>query len=329
MIATEKRRRNILDAGAATIAGQVQADLQGWAARWPVFAPIRFPAVAQTTAVHLPELSRTARALAALVSLWIIAFDEIVDEDRLTSAQLADLSERCRTIVARPEALDTVQENPLCASLQEIVRQITRRSTFAPFASTWQAAFRDMLDAILEHRLLGNVRVPGAASEATTLGVPSFAAVLALTTRSIGVYFYLITSWILYEEPALILRREALLRSAAAAAQTIRLANDLQTWGRDAAEGNVNTLAALQWELAAAMPGLPVDHCRAQALHRLQQQLVAALAHTRTELHNSAIPNSSVERDLDQLVTFVTQLYARTDYHTYVAPPPPATLVAP
>ena len=325
MITTEERRPEAKNAGAAAIAVQVEADLHVWAARWPVFSPARFPAVAHTTAVHLPELSHAARALAALVSLWIIAFDEIVDEDRLTSSQLADMRERCRTIITRPDASPTVQADPLCASLQEIVHRLSQRSTFAALATAWQEAFLDMLEAIVEHRRLAGGRVQGG-SAATTLGVPSFAAVLALTTRSIGVSCYLISSWILYEEPALILRREALLRSAAAASQAIRLANDLQTWKRDAAEGNVNTLAALQWELAAAAPGLPADHCRALALHMLRQQLVAALARTRTQLHHSAMPNSSVERDMERLVAFVTQLYARSDYHTYIAPP---TLVAP
>ncbi|HEY8744747.1 MAG TPA: terpene synthase family protein [Chloroflexota bacterium] len=305
----------------ADLAGQVRADLQVWATRWPIFAPVRFSAIAQTTAVHLPALSRSARALAALVSLWIIAFDEVVDEDRLTSTQLTALTERCRRLVARPEAPDTVGADPLCASLQEIVRQMTERSTFAAFASTWQGALTDMLDAIIEHRRLGNPTLLGTAPAATSPAVPSFAAMLALTTRSIGVCFYLISSWVLYEEPDLILRREALLRSAEACAQAIRLANDLQTWRRDAEEGSVNTLTALEWELAQTVPDLPADDRRRHALATLQEHLVATMARTRTELHNSAVPTSPVERDMEGLASFVTQLYVRYDFHTYPATP--------
>ncbi|HEV7216232.1 MAG TPA: hypothetical protein VGP33_14040, partial [Chloroflexota bacterium] len=104
----DEQRRNVSEVAAVDIAGQLCADLQSWAARWPIFAPVRFPAVAQTTAVHLPDLSRSARALAGLVSLWIIAFDEVVDQDRLTCAQLADLTERCRAIVGRSEGRETV-----------------------------------------------------------------------------------------------------------------------------------------------------------------------------------------------------------------------------
>lgn len=314
-------------ASVAPIVAQVQADLQVWAARWPIFNPVRFPAVAHTTAVHLPDLSRDARALAALVSLWIIAFDEIVDEDRRTARQLAGLTERCRKLVACPAALDAFQADPVCASLQEIVRQMTGRSTFAAFAATWREAFLEMIDAIVEHRRLGNRKAPSAGTAATLPGLPAFAAVLALTTRSVGVRFYLVTSWILYEEPALVQRRTALLRSAEASAVAIRLANDLRTWRRDVEEGNVNTLTALERELATALPHLSGDHCRAQALALLREQLGVALDRTRAELQRSPLPGAAAERDMDRLVGFVTQLYARSDYHTYPAVPAAATLI--
>jgi hypothetical protein len=216
----------------------------------------------------------------------------------------------------------------LCASLQEIVHRLTRQPAFAAFSETWRAAFTDMLDAIVEHRGLGKVRQQGASAGATALAEPSFASVLALTTRSIGVCFYLVSSWILYEEPSLVLWRDALLRSAAASAQAIRLANDLQTWKRDAAEGNVNTLTALEWELAAAKPHLLADLRRAQALHMLQERLGAALANVRSELQHAADPLASVERDMGRLVSFVTRLYARADYHTYRPTPILTTSVA-
>src|SRR5690242_6217230 len=75
-----------VDAAALALAQEVQADLEALAERWPIFDRKRFPALALTTAVHLPELTRPARALAALTSLWIIAFDEIVDEERADEA---------------------------------------------------------------------------------------------------------------------------------------------------------------------------------------------------------------------------------------------------
>ncbi|MGI8972408.1 MAG: terpene synthase family protein [Dehalococcoidia bacterium] len=297
----------------AALARDVCVDLNAWAKRWPIFDRARFRAVALTAAVQLSDLPHEARALAGLVSLWIIAFDEVVDEDRLDSGQLAQLVQDCSTIVDARPLSPAAAADPLLRSLQEIIRNVAVYSSFPVFAEAWRQSFSDMLQAIVEHRHLAG----GEAAERAEKGRnrPSYEAMLAVTAQSIGVRCYLLTCSILYDDPALGRHLPALAEISAVCARAIRLANDLRTWEKDADEGSANTLWAIEGELRRADPAISTAFCRARALEVLQDRLAATVDEARALLLAADAPTARVRRGIDRLLTFVTELYARFDYH--------------
>ncbi|HEX5503663.1 MAG TPA: terpene synthase family protein [Thermomicrobiales bacterium] len=315
---------------------EVQADLAAWVRRYPVFNPARFPPLALTTAVHLPDAPRADRALAALVSLWIIAFDDLVDEARLAGPALRELAAGYtllvhagpgRAPVAAPPPGPLPATAQLAAALREIARGVARRDPPAPLAAYWRATFARMVDSIVAQKELGAaLDAPGALvpsgpapsgpAPSRVLGVlgvlgavPSYDRALALLEESIGVPHYLATCFILAGDPTLPGRLPRLLPLVGACARAIRLANDLHTWPKDERERNLNTLVAARADLARAEPDLDAATRHARALRLLAERLRAELARTRALLAASPRPDDAVERGLARLVEFVTAFY--------------------
>lgn len=322
----------VVEAAAHALAAEVRADLDAWADRWPIFDRKRFPAVALTTAVHLPELARPARALAALASLWIIAFDEVVDEERADEATIAQQVAAFKTMIT-PSATEsrrveiiqpaTPMADDLAAALRTVVAGVAASPTFPAFAAVWRRSFCQMVDAIVAQHRLGRARAATLTNRERRV-IVSYNAMLALTTESIGVHWYLLTGFILGEDEAVAQHAATLLPSVEQCARAVRLANDLRSWERDMAEGNVNTLVALEAELAAVDPGLPAERRRARALALLRARLAAAAARTVRLLATSPLAGRPALAGVARLLAFVTGVYARADYDTF-APEPAAS----
>lgn len=300
---------------------EVLADLAGWAARYPVFDPARFPALALTTAAHLADAPRADRALAALVSLWIIAFDDLVDEARLAGRALRELAvgytllaqagpDRAPRAFPPPGAVPAAADQ-LAAALREIVRDLAPRDPPAPLAAYWRATFARMAESIVAQKEVG------AALHGRAAAVPPYDRALALLEESIGVPHYLATCFILAGDPALPARLPRLLPLVGACARAIRLANDLRTWPKDERERNFSTLVAARADLARAEPALPPAALHERALRLLDERLRAELARAHALLVASPHPDGGVERGLARLIAFVPAFYAAHDYDTY------------
>lgn len=309
-------------ADSAAITRQTQEDLEGWVARWPIFDQARLPALAETTAVHLADSSRQARAIAGLVSLWIIGFDDIVDENPVNGRALAA---RLATYGAIVEGGPAPKDDPLGLSLQHIVHSLQRLTSFGRLGAYWRSTFRAMLSGTVNQRRLGRIWVAGTANRGHRRPVPDYDAVLGLLRDSVGVEHYLATCFILYDDPAVSSRISHLRPLSAACAVAIRLANDLRTWPKDAHEDNFNTLVALQAEIARGCVTLSSGACRARALEALSLRLAAAVEQTRRLLDASPCPNGQAEAGIGRLLRVVTNVYAVDDYHssrTYASVPP-------
>lgn len=315
----------------AALAREVHVDLDTYAERYPIFDRARFPAVALTTAVHVPDLTRADRALLALLTVWIFAFDEVVDEARLSVSELDTLITRCKTIVRgtspcltphpedkRDRAAQTSAspvEDQLCHALHDLARQLATYRSFSLLAEHWHTSFELMVDGIVrEQRLGAALAAPSPASPST---VPSYDALMETALHSIGVPCYLAACFIAYGDPALAGRLAELRHIGEACARAFRLANDLRTWEKEEREGIFNTLVAVRTEIGRADPDLSAAECQERGIRLLTDRLAVHVAQTWSLLAASPMPNGAVEMGIARLVEFVTMFYAAHDYHTF------------
>ena len=297
------------------VQAEVRADMDTWAARYPLFDPARFPALAVTTVAYLPTVRREDRALAALVSLWIIAFDALVDENGTDTAAVTTLATRYGALVdadhverhVTPLRMGGATEQ-LAAALREIAALLTGYSAPSVLRVWWATSCRATIAAIVRQRELGRTEGP----------MPDYAAALPLLTDSIGVRPYLAIGAIVGREPGLAARLSATTALAGECALAIRLANDLRTWEKDELESGFNTLVALRAELAHTEPALSATVARERALAMLR----ARLAISRSRCHarfSMAAGAGATEAAMVRLMDVAVGIYTDRDYHTYRA----------
>lgn len=315
-------------------AAEVAADLEAWAADFPLADRRRFGALALTTAVHLPGLGRAERALAARLNAWIYAFDDLVDgvppdrfdwrgvdgRRRLPDGALDGLAARCAAVLdgggARPPAGGDVAG--VVAALAGIVREVAARPGAPPLTAFWRDTFRRMLAGIVRERRLEAALAAGAAPL-------SPAAHLETARYSIGAPHYLATCFVLHagaDDPALPRRLPALAALALVAADVARLANDLRTWPKEEREGTFNSIRAADAALARLMPGLPDADRRAQAILAVERLLAAARGRVRALVAAAPAPLPAAEAGIARLVDVVPALYAAADFHDFGSAPP-------
>jgi len=291
---------------------EVAADLWAWSTRYPLFDPARFPALAATTVAYLPMARRADRALAALVSLWIVAFDALVDERDTDTAVLNALATHYGGLITADQGerhvgslrLEKMAEQ-LDAALREIVVLLDNYHPPSAVRLWWEHSCRATIAAIVRQRGLGRTDAP----------TPSYAAALPLLVDSIGVRPYLAVGAIVGREPGLVSRLAATTALAGECALAIRLANDLCTWEKDESEGGFNTLTALRAEIVSAEPTVAATVARDRILATLQARLASSMA--RCHAHPAATGAGATAAAMVRVTDVVVAIYAAHDYHTY------------
>ncbi len=295
-----------------TLRAEVGADLRAWSTRYPLFDPARFPALAATTVAYLPTARRADRALAALVSLWIVAFDALVDERDTDTATLDALATRYGGLTAAdrgarhagPLRLEGVAEQ-LDAALREIVVLLDDYHPPTAVRLWWEHSCRATIAAIVRQRELGRTGAPP----------PRYTAALPLLVDSIGVRPYLAVGAIVGREPGLVSRLAATTALAGECALAIRLANDLRTWEKDESEGGFNTLTALRAEVVSAEPTVSATVAHDRTLAALRARLASSMA--RCHGHPAATAAGATASAMVRVTEVVVAIYAAHDYHTY------------
>lgn len=308
-------------------AAETAADLADWGRRFPLADSRRFGALALTTAVHLPGLSRRDRALAARLNGWIYAFDDLIDgvplersvaaihtTGRLPDTALDRLVVRCNAVLT-DQAPRAHGEDPdgILAALAALVGEVRTHTCPPPLVALWRETFARMLTGILRERRLVAELADGAAP-------PSPSAYLETARYSIGAPHYLATCFILQsdaDDPGLPGRLPTLTALALAAADIARLANDLRTWMREEGEGTYNSIRAADAAIARLMPVLPAAERRAQALRAIEHLLTVRRARVEALLQLTPEPHREAEAGIGRLVTFLPALYATADFHDF------------
>lgn len=309
-------------------AAETAADLAAWGHGFPLADTRRFGALALTTGVHLPGLSRGDRALAARLNGWIYAFDDLVDgvpierrEDadwlagwRLPDAALDQLATRCVAVVSgAPMRASDDEPGGVVAALADLVSEVRTRPCSPALDAFWRDTFQRMLGGILRERRLTAELAAGAAP-------PSPAAHLETARYSIGAPHYLATCFILHagaDDPLLSQRLPLLTALALAAADIARLANDLRTWVREEDEGTYNSVRAADAALGRLMPTLSSSNRRAQALQAVEHLLTVRTERVAALLAAGPVTQYSAEAGIARLVEFIPALYALADFHDF------------
>ncbi len=299
----------------AESARETQVDLERWAVRYPSFDPAQFTGLIWTVAVHVPAWSRAKRLLAAIVSVWILTFDGMVDEGRIPESEQASRLAEYKAVVRRGSSTSPLPDDDLLLALLDIRERIADYPSTVSLFRHWQWSFDQMVDAIIWQRHAGPAlrEVP----ERAGMTRSSYDVLMERALHSIGVPFYLATCFILHEDPTIEDRLPGLIEIGVECARAIRLANDLRTWEREEIEQTVNTVAVLRHEILQENPEICPAECRNRTIQLLRERELASIARTHTLLDCSPGSCSPVETGIGRLVTFVTGYYALQDYRTF------------
>jgi hypothetical protein len=305
-------------AGFAERVGEIAADLQDWAERFPVLDSVRFPAIALTVTAHIPELERRQQTLAAAITAWIFAFDEAVDRGRNREADLEDRAMSYKMIVRDQmpsPAKDSLAVDQLARLLVEIRKDLATYRSFESLSGYWQCSFERMIDGILRERRLGNDRARS--TNPNLWDSPTFDSLMETARHSIGVPHYLATCFILYEDATIVDRLPQLMPIVRGCAEAVRLANDLQTWQKEEIEQTLNTVVVIRQAIGQAEPALSLAECQVRSIEEVRQRLASRVEATLALLASSPVPSGRPESGIARLVRFVPEFYARHDYHPF------------
>lgn len=216
------------------VAGQGQRDLAGCVERYPdlfgarPFDPGLLSTLSMAAAFSGPWFSADQLRMANRMALWCFALDWLVDHEAKSRDEAAAVADRCRAVAAgaAPEPGDE-----LAAFLAALRDELSAAPAFASLGEVW----RDELDRMLAAMVREWEWKSDPAARPTLAGYLDNA-------DNLGFSFVVTAHWIHSGaacEPADL---PALRAAAAAVQRAIRLLNDLATYERDLAWGDLNAL---------------------------------------------------------------------------------------
>jgi hypothetical protein len=271
-------------------AGEGQRDLQRWIEQAPqLFPPRPFDAtllgtVSAANAFTAPDLPASALTMLNRGALWGFAVDWQIDFLATGAAEVAAVVERCRAVGGGAPPTDGLTE--LLAQLREQIA--TAPATLAPgggeLANAWAAELAAMLTGMRREWRWRNAQQ-----------LPTVDKYLA-NADNLGSAFVNLGHWIVTTPDADPTLLPLVKRALRAEQKVIRLLNDLGTYDRDRAWGDLNAL----------LLGLDRD----EVLRRVDE----LVARTRTTLAPLADRAGRLADFLRRQIGFCAGFYGVTDY---------------
>jgi hypothetical protein len=274
-------------AGGATcaVAAQGQRDLQRLADADPDLFPRNpfdgsvFSTLAMANAFSAPWLGAEALRTANRASLWAFRVDWYADHVATSADQLSELTSACLAVADGAEPPDR-----LTGLLAGIRDDLARGSDFEVRRPVWREELRRMLDAMAVEAAWRR--------DASTVTVEQYLD----NADNLGSAFVNVSHWLANTEPAVHNVLPQVLAAARAQQRVIRVLNDLATYERDLAWGDLNVLR------------LGPDRAAAQDL----------LASLTRECEDSLVPlrtgQPRLATFLHRQVEFCRGFYGLTDY---------------
>lgn len=223
----------------SAVAGQAQRDLQECAARYPAlfpanpFDPALFSTVTLANAFCGPWFGADDLRVANRATLWAFALDWQVDYLARSRAEVADIVRRCLAVVdgAPPSA-----DDPLALLLADILSTLSAAPAYPALRAVWRLEFQRMVDAMAREWEWQANRSAG-----DTSALPSFEDYLD-NADNICFSFVFLSHWVSTSGPPPIARADEVLAAGRKVQEVIRLLNDLGTYDRDVAWGDLNPM---------------------------------------------------------------------------------------
>ncbi|MFC6879821.1 MULTISPECIES: terpene synthase family protein [Actinomadura] len=254
------------------LTAQCERDLQSCAKTYPglfsgrPFDATLFNAVSMANAFGSPGCTREQLETANRTSLWIFALDWQID---YLATERADVDAVVAECLAAGRGEPPDGDVPLARFLTDIRERLATSPSFGAFEEVWTDELRRMLAAMAREwdwQAARTAEGKAAAGGGTRPGAvppgPSLDDYLA-NADNFGSTFVNAGHWIFNSEPGALARLDALLEASRDVQQVLRLLNDLATYRRDVAWGDLNALLlGADRETVTARIAELVERCR-------------------------------------------------------------------
>jgi hypothetical protein len=223
----------------SAVAGQAQRDLMGYAARYPAlfpanpFDPALFSTVTLANAFCGPWFSAGDLRVANRATLWAFALDWQIDYLAQSRAEVADIVRRCLAVV---DGMPPAADDPLALLLADVLSTLSAAPAYPALRKAWRSEFQRMVEAMAREWEWQANRAAG-----DTTALPSFEDYLG-NADNICFSFVFLSHWVSTSGPPPIARADEVLAAGRKVQEVIRLLNDLGTYDRDVAWGDLNPM---------------------------------------------------------------------------------------
>ncbi|MGW5262653.1 terpene synthase family protein [Microbispora sp. NPDC004025] len=273
----------------SALAARCQRDLQECAAAFPeLFAAKPFDAtlfatVSLANAFGSPWATAEQLRIANRTSLWIFAVDWLIDHEATSHGEIDEIVRGCLAVAYGREP---VPGTPLTRFLSAIRDDLSASPLFPGLHEAWRAELERMLGAMARE---WEWKQGGEAA------LPTFEEYLG-NADNFGSTLVNVGHWIHAGDPLLVPHLDGLLRASGIVQRVLRLLNDVATYERDVAWGDLNAL----------LLGVPRD------------EVLARVAALTAECHAVLGPLRSVRPDesayLERQIGYSTGFYGLADY---------------
>ncbi|MBG0829819.1 hypothetical protein HS041_18810 [Planomonospora sp. ID67723] len=214
-------------------AGRAQRDMREWAQSYPeLFSAKPFDAALYSTlslamAFSGPWFTAEQLRMANKTTLWAFGLDWLVDYVATSQTEVADIARRCRDVA---EGAPPVPGDDLTRMLADIRDELAAAPSFPGLGPVWREELGLMLDGMLEEWRWKSGKT-----------VPTFEEYLG-NADNLGFSFVFAAHWIHVTGEGAVADVERLREASRAVQRVIRLLNDLGTYERDVAWGDLNAL---------------------------------------------------------------------------------------
>lgn len=288
---------------------EASRQLEEWASTRPEINPKRIYTTCLCLAEPVPGLGVDALVAGAMGVLWIFSFDDLVDEGRPTSQEVAALVERYSLIAhGAAEAVTGHEEDPLGVRLQEVCDALSRQELFDSARRLWAEGLSNTLRAMLqEHEWRQQYLAQGVQ--------PTYSEYIENGLRSIAGAPYIWMALIGLGDASVVHHAAHLARHMRQSAICVRLANDLRSYRKELAEGNINSITV--HAAAGEREGMPRGEAVDAARHRVEREITQVLAACERNARDTRTATGYPELAIRNIARWNWEFYSRTGYLTY------------
>jgi hypothetical protein len=297
------------------LSAQSRPALEAWAARFPLIRRVRVAPLSLSVAAGAPFGTVEAVISTARGCLWIFTLDDLFDEAGLSHAELIERADRYRALVRREIPCPT--GDSLAVALCEVRDDLAGYPLFESLEREWTNALCGTIDGMLAEYRWSLAYASGLLNPPAPL--PSYAEYVSTGRYSIGGPPHMWAAVITADDASTAIHLDHLRAMEQLASTCIRLANDLQSYEKEIAEGQINSLVILSRALRDQ--GVSEADALQQAATRVRADIVAGL-HRLAALRTAAVTDTGQpEAVIDNIARFVCEFYTHHDFHTFRGQP--------